>query len=1592
MKMPQRPDLTITFGLEAQDVEANAEKLRDAIREIFDASKGKEVSPELQQLQAQLVKVFNASENVSKALNDMTDSVPTEKYSNMIHANEELQNSLKESRRTIKELETALAEASKPSFAYTEQYNKLSSALNKAQSDYEDAKASIIGYEERLEYLNSRLQREEAELQAFRTQFEATRASMSDKEIKDATNELGFLQFRVNSTKNSIENTTTALNDAKKPLGNLSNTIRATSEEMKELEDAGKAMEQKDNSAKIKEITKAIEKEKQKLEETTEKYREQNRAMSELSDAEKFRADPEWDKKHRQLEQYNNDMSKLVRKYYEVDEASNKSPLESINGWQLLVDTINQGPQAIVRFADTMVSSFAAIHPAIQVAYAAIKKLISLTFEFAKELTDAFKKVATKAINVANVALKALLKTLTKIASATILRPIQKIGDAIASIGKKAQSSTPSLKQLGRMFLQYGIGARSLYRLINKLRTALFEGFGTLAVAYEPFNASMSQIMTSLEYLKNSFAAAFAPIIQYVAPALSLFIDKMAGAVQMIGQFIAALTGKEFVMAMPVYQDYAENSKAGAAAAKETAAAEKAAAKAEKARAKALKEVQRTIAGFDDVEILKEPTDSSSDSGNDVSIPDTPTLNKIASTFKTAPIQSALQNFADLIKKAWLEADFYDIGQLLSQQLGKALKAFNENVPEIEKFVRRVASSIATFLAGFLSINDTFVQLGKAIGNSINLIFAFLQEFLVKFIENDGFKNLGKDIYYTIYNSLHTIKWDTIFNVFATLGEGIAQTLNESITKPGLWQEIFKTLCNSMQAMLLGFYVFVTKMKWAQVGSAIGAGINTAIENYPLKLLANSAAKFINGIFTAIGNAARKIQWAKLGKNIADSIMLFFRQTEWRKNGEDLGSFIQGIFNTLKTFVDNTHFDEIAADIVDFIKGFFSKFRWRQNLTTLANFLNGLLDGLRTVVGPINWGDVGKKAVDAIIWFFDHFHWEEAIDTFFDLIEGLVELLFTIVDDGRVQKVGGEIIAKIKEKLESPEWKETTTKLWNLFLYWLDFKVAQIVAKDGPLWIIAGSVLKGLAKGIIENMPFSAEWFRVHLIDPFLTNVKSSFGIKDDESGASKTMPIGVSIIMGIVNGILENIPFTPAWFDKHLFSKVKSGLDESFGIEDGQSMNLFTVGKAIIKGITGGVDKEEPNLNTKTASVNKQTQKNLSAGNWSGIGGPTIIGGITSGLNNFSGGLYTLTNGINSNVFTKLSAGDWFSIGSKTMIGNTQSGMNNQSRNIQNTAAIINTGLFRNLSAGNWFNIGSKTMVAGVQSGMNNQNRYILNTAQAINSGVFRNLQAGNWTNMGYSLINATRAGMYKAQNLAINQAKNIQSSIYSNLSNGNYDRIGSNITSDLYYGFRNNSYRIENEADNLAYRIGRNLDSVDGYSIGDNIAYGIYRGLDSNWNWLANTVENLAVDLYNSACWALGIHSPSKVFADKVGAMIPAGIAVGINANSDIATKSIDNMTDSIVDSAMGIKIPPIAMGEIIPYNTDAPEESANTLKGVLSVLQSLEDSTVKRDELEEILTNVIRSNMNIDFYIGDEKLARHTNRGNSLIDRRYNAVSTT
>lgn len=85
---------------------------------------------------------------------------------------------------------------------------------------------------------------------------------------------------------------------------------------------------------------------------------------------------------------------------------------------------------------------------------------------------------------------------------------------------------------------------------------------------------------------------------------------------------------------------------------------------------------------------------------------------------------------------------------------------------------------------------------------------------------------------------------------------------------------------------------------------------------------------------------------------------------------------------------------------------------------------------------------------------------------------------------------------------------------------------------------------------------------------------------------------------------------------------------------------------------------------------------------------------------------------------------------------------------------------------------------------------------------------------------------------------------------------------------------------------------------NIGVNIVEGIKSGITGAIGGLVSAAADMAGKALDSAKRALGIHSPSRVFRDMVGAFIPAGVAVGIQSNLGV----LDDANDSMKDRLMG------------------------------------------------------------------------------------------
>lgn len=199
-------------------------------------------------------------------------------------------------------------------------------------------------------------------------------------------------------------------------------------------------------------------------------------------------------------------------------------------------------------------------------------------------------------------------------------------------LGRSGGGNSFSLPKMVGMPVLYS----TVFQLISTIQSAFTEGMQSLAQYSQSVNANISSIMSALMQLRNAFAAAFEPILSVVAPYLATFISWLARAINALGQFFAALTGKGYaVQAKKVQMDYAKSLKDTASGAGKAA--------------KALKEMQDYTLGFDELHIIdtKQNDSGGADGGAGGGAGDLlPT-----DMFETVEIDSKIQDLAKRFKE-----------------------------------------------------------------------------------------------------------------------------------------------------------------------------------------------------------------------------------------------------------------------------------------------------------------------------------------------------------------------------------------------------------------------------------------------------------------------------------------------------------------------------------------------------------------------------------------------------------------------------------------------------------------------------------------------------------------------------------------------------------------------------------------------------------------------------------------------------------------------------------------------------------------------------------------------------------------------------
>lgn len=505
---------------------------------------------------------------------------------------------------------------------------------------------------------------------------------------------------------------------------------------------------------------------------------------------------------------------------------------------------------------------------------------------------------------------------IVKGAFSSATRTVLNFGKSLAKgLADKAKQAVSSLKGLGKSSNSV---SKSILKLSNMFKLMLIrmamraaiqgvkEGMQNLVQYSDSANQSMSNLMSGMTYLKNSFAAAFAPILSYVAPVLNTLINLLATAVGYINQFFSALGGgSTFVRAKKANEDYAASLKKTGGAA-----------------SKAGKDAKKALAPFDDlVQIQQQGADASGGGGGGASPSD---------MFETVGIDKGISDFANKLKEMFAAGDWKGIGQLIGQKINEAVQSFTQFISW-----DNIGAQITAFVTAFTTL--------------FNSLVSTIDWYAIGIMFGTGINTLAN----TLYLLLTQIDWFMLGNALGIGLMGMIDTVD--------WNLFGATIGAFFQAKISGLLGFVLGVDWGAIGAAIATCLMGLTGQIDWAQLGYLFAAGLNAAFSTLGEFAATFDWVGFGTQLATSLSTFFQTFDWAGAGTAISDIVIGILNALVTFITETDwwaFGDGVATALEHID-------W----TTVANRLFAVIGAALGGIGAIIGGLISDGVVAAKEYF-----------------------------------------------------------------------------------------------------------------------------------------------------------------------------------------------------------------------------------------------------------------------------------------------------------------------------------------------------------------------------------------------------------------------------------------------------------------------------------------------------------------------------------------------------------------------------------------------------------------------------------------------
>ncbi len=207
------------------------------------------------------------------------------------------------------------------------------------------------------------------------------------------------------------------------------------------------------------------------------------------------------------------------------------------------------------------------------------------------------------------------------------------------------------------------------------------------------------------------------------------------------------------------------------------------------------------------------------------------------------------------------------------------------------------------------------------------------------------------------------------------------------------------------------------------------------------------------------------------------------------------------------------------------------------------------------------------------------------------------------------------------------------------------------------------------------------------------------------------------------------------------------------------------------------------------------------------------------------------------------------------------------------------------------------------------------------------------NWLDLGKRVINFIKNGITALQTQVPNTIRDIGKKAAEFFKNVDWAHAGSQAINFIKNAIMGLFSLIPNALTSIGNAAVSAFKGINWWDLGANIIRGIVNGISSNVGAIVDAAKNAAKAAFDAAKNFLGIKSPSRLFREQVGAMIPRGLALGIEEDTPLAVESADRLARKTLLPFDDMEIPTVeAQGR---YTEGA--DVATLLAAILAFLQS-------------------------------------------------------